>query len=144
MIRRSQPHELDELMALWLQSTTEAHPFISQEYWLESEELVRNSYIPQSQTWVCVRKGKITGFISVLEKRFIGALFVEKAFYGKGVATALMRQAKVRFPVLSLEVYEQNRRARAFYQKQGFITVDKSFNEETQSALLIMAWSADC
>ncbi len=74
----------------------------------------------------------------------MGALFVDKAFYGKGVAAALMRQAKIRFPVLSLEVYEQNRRARAFYQKQGFITIDKSFNEETQSALLIMAWSADC
>ncbi|MNP56669.1 putative acetyltransferase [compost metagenome] len=43
---------------------------------------------------------------------------------------------------LSLEVYEQNLRACAFYRKLGFSEVQRQFNQETQAHTLIMNWAA--
>ena len=45
-----------------------------------------------------------------------------------------------RFPVLSLEVYEQNLRACAFYQKLGFSPIKRTFPAETNAPAQIMQW----
>ncbi|MCA7011818.1 N-acetyltransferase [Dickeya dadantii] len=140
MIRPYRPQDLEPLVVLWLESTTLAHPFISPRYWLESEELVRGHYIPHSQTWIYEDAQGIGGFISVMDQRFIGALFVHHNLYGQGVGAALMQHIQHRFPMLSLEVYQQNCRACTFYRKQGFITVQESYQPETQANLLVMHW----
>lgn len=140
MIRPYRPQDLDALVALWRESTTLAHPFIPAHYWQESEELVRGHYIPHSQTWIYEHAQGIGGFISVMDQRFVGALFVHHSLYGQGVGAALMQHIQHRFPVLSLEVYQQNHRACAFYRKQGFRTVQESYQHETQSRLLVMHW----
>ncbi|WP_337264277.1 MULTISPECIES: N-acetyltransferase [unclassified Serratia (in: enterobacteria)] len=128
-------------MALWLASTTQAHPFIAAEYWQESAQLVRESYLPRATNWVYLCGGQIVGFISVLNERFIGALFVQQEFHGKGVGQALMTYVQQHHPWLSLEVYEQNLRACAFYRKQGFRQMQRLFNQETQAYTLIMNWA---
>lgn len=140
MIRPYRPQDIEPLLSLWLESTTRAHPFIDPEYWRESAALVSGRYLPQSQTWVCDMGGRLVGFISVLEQRFIGGLFVHHSRHGDGVGAALMAQAQSRFPLLSLEVYEKNHRACAFYRKQGFVVVERSFSADTQETILIMQW----
>lgn len=142
MIRAASPADLEPLMALWLESTTYAHPFIKTDYWQQSAPLVRESYLPRAKTWVYWLEGQIVGFISVLDERFIGALFVERRFHGKGVGAALMAYVQQRYCWLSLEVYEQNLRAYAFYRKLGFREMQRLFNQETQAHTLIMNWSA--
>ncbi|WP_374191086.1 N-acetyltransferase [Candidatus Symbiopectobacterium sp. 'North America'] len=114
---------------LWLESTTRSHPFINPTYWQESEPLVRELYIPNAETWVYEVEGAIVGFISVMEQRFVGALFVHHRWHSKGVGVAL-----------SLEVYEQNLRACAFYQKLGFSPVKRTFPAETNAPAQIMQW----
>ncbi|QTF06554.1 N-acetyltransferase [Brenneria izadpanahii] len=141
MIREYQAQDLEPLMSLWLESTTLAHPFIHAGYWRESAALVRDVYLPQSQTWVYEEQGRLAGFISVLEKRFVGALFVQQRDYGQGIGSALIRHVQQQFLLLNLEVYQQNARACGFYRKQGFVVVDESFNQETQATLLIMQWA---
>lgn len=140
MIRAYRADDLAQLMPLWLKSTTEAHPFIAPRYWRESAELVRERYIPHSQTWVYEVDGAIVGFISVMAQRFIGALFVRRAWHGKGVGAALMAHVQQRFTPLSLEVYEQNLRACAFYRKHGFVAVQRTFPAETNAPAQIMHW----
>lgn len=140
MIRPCRPADMPRLMALWLPSTIAAHPFVEESYWRESAVLVRDSYLPRAQSWAYCHAGVIVGFISVLDERFIGALFVEQAFHGHGVGQALMTHVQQRYPRLSLEVYEQNLRACAFYRKQGFQAAQRLFNEETQAYTLIMNW----
>lgn len=78
MIRAFRPQDLNPLMSLWLESTTLAHPFISADYWRESAALVRDIYLPRSQTWIYQDRERMAGFISVLESRFIGTLFVRR------------------------------------------------------------------
>ncbi|MBI6182725.1 MAG: N-acetyltransferase [Serratia proteamaculans] len=141
-IRPCQPVDLPRLMALWLPSTIAAHPFVKESYWLESATLVRENYLPRAHSWAYWHQGEIVGFISVLDQRFIGALFVDQAFHGRGVGQALMAHVQQRYPRLSLEVYQQNLRACAFYHKQGFQVTQRLLNEETQAYTLIMNWSA--
>ncbi|MCT4703304.1 N-acetyltransferase [Enterobacteriaceae bacterium H20N1] len=143
MIRRLLPGEMDALIALWLASTIDAHPFIAKSYWQESESIVRNVYIPQSRTWVYVEQEKIVGFISILDQRFIGALFVADTFSGKGIGSALIKHAQARFPELSLEVYQKNQRAVHFYHHQGFRIEESAWQEETRHPTWIMSWRAD-
>lgn len=143
MIRRLQPDEMDELIAVWLASTIQAHPFISENYWHESESIVRNVYIPQSATWVYPYQGKMVGFISVLDSLFIGALFVSEPFIGKGVGQALMEHAKALYPSLSLEVYQKNHRAVHFYHHQGFRIEESAWQTETHHPTWIMSWQAE-
>lgn len=140
MIRPAVKQDMPAIMALWLVSTTEAHPFISAQYWRESEAVVRDTYLPNALTWVAEDKGEIIGFISVLEQQFIGALFVDKLYHGKGVGQLLMMHVKVIFPQLMLEVYLENHRALRFYQREGFLTQDTQFNEDTQHKTAIMLW----
>ncbi|WP_192456598.1 N-acetyltransferase [Musicola keenii] len=140
MIRDFHPQDVEQLIPLWLESTTRAHPFINPRYWQESEELVRYRYLPHSQTWIYEDEQGIGGFISVMRQRFVGALFVHHRLYGTGVAATLMRYVQDRFDELSLEVYQQNHRACAFYRKLGYSVVQESYQGETQAQLLIMHW----
>ena len=146
MIRRLKPDEMDELIEIWLASTIQAHPFISESYWHESESIVRNVYIPQSATWVFIHQDehqeKMVGFISVLDPQFIGALFVSEAFIGKGIGQALMEHVKTHYSELSLEVYQKNHRAVHFYHHQGFRIEESAWQNETHHPTWIMSWQA--
>ncbi|WP_435955772.1 N-acetyltransferase [Dryocola sp. BD626] len=143
MIRPLLAGEMDVLIALWLASTIHAHPFIAETYWRESESIVRNVYIPQSQTWVYEEQGRVVGFISILDERFVGALFVDERYSGQGVGGALIGHVKARFPELSLEVYQKNQRAVHFYHKQGFRIEESAWQEETRHPTWIMGWRVD-
>lgn len=143
MIRRLLPGEMDTLIELWLESTIQAHPFIPATYWEESESIVRNVYIPQSLTWVYQEGDKMAGFISILDKRFIGALFVAERFSGKGIGSALIELAQLNFAELSLEVYQKNLRAVYFYHRHGFRIEESAWQEQTHHPTWIMSWLAD-
>ena len=143
MIRRLQPDEMDELIEIWLASTIQAHPFISENYWHESESIVRNVYIPQSETWVYQHQDKMVGFISVLDSLFIGALFVSEPFIGKGMGQSLMEHVKQIYPSLSLEVYQKNQRAVHFYHRQGFRIEESAWQNETRHPTWIMSWQEE-
>ncbi len=82
MIRAWNSEDLTPLLALWLESTTLAHPFIKASYWQESEALVRDAYLPSAKTWVVEQEGELQGFVSVMDEQFIGALFVRPQAFG--------------------------------------------------------------
>lgn len=143
MIRLVLPGEMDALIELWLESTIQAHPFIAENYWRESESIVRNVYMPQSRTWVYISDEKIVGFISILDERFIGALFVAEPFSGKGIGGKLIEYVKKGFPELSLEVYQKNQRAVHFYHRHGFRIEESAWQEETRHPTWIMSWGVN-
>jgi putative acetyltransferase len=141
MIRHSSPADTPAIMLLWLKSTLAAHPFIEESYWYESAAMVREEFLPKAVTWVsCDAAGEIEGFISVLNKQFIGALFIKETLYGQGVAQRLMQQAKESFPLLLLEVYQQNHRAVAFYRKEGFLVVNETVHPGTSLPTWVLRW----
>ncbi len=142
MIRHPRPHERDAILELWLRSTTVAHPFIPAWYWRESLDMVRNVYLPNADTWVHTHSGLIDGFASVLESRFLGALFVDPGRFHRGVGSALMHHIQQDYPLLSLEVYQKNRRAVFFYHDHGFRIQEGAWQEDTGHPTWIMSWRA--
>lgn len=142
LIRESTHRDRDELMLLWLRSTIAAHPFIDESYWYESAEMVRETFLPQATTWVACepQSRKISGFISVIEPQFIGALFVDRAAHGHGVAQQLMATAKSAYLRLMLEVYQENHRAVAFYRKEGFSSTADTHHPGTGLPTWVMGW----
>lgn len=141
MIRRSVPADTEAIMHLWLRSTVAAHPFIEASYWYESLPMVRETFLPQAHTWVSTGEdGGINGFIGVLNQQFIGALFVDERVYGKGIAQQLMDVVKKHYPLLLLEVYQQNHRAVAFYRKEDFLVVNDTVHPGTGLPTWVLRW----
>jgi putative acetyltransferase len=143
MIRPLVPQaDISPLLTLWLESTTLAHPFIPASYWHESLPAVRDDYLPHARSWVW-DDDALRGFVSVMNERFVGALFVAPECARQGIGGALLRHAQSRYPRLSLEVYQQNTRAVAFYQAQGFRVVESAWQRDTRHHTWIMQWQAD-
>ncbi|QFH47887.1 N-acetyltransferase [Leclercia adecarboxylata] len=143
MIRKWLNDDVEPLLALWLESTAVAHPFIDAQYWQESEPVVREVYLPSAETWVWEEKGQLRGFISVMQSAYVGALFVDPAYAGQGIGHALIHHVQQRYPSLSLEVYQKNSRAVNFYHAQGFRIEDSAWQEDTQHPTWLMSWQAD-
>jgi len=105
--------------------------------------VVRDVYLPAAQTWVWEEEGELKGFVSVIDDRFLGALFVAPSFIGRGIGHALLNHVQQRYPYLSLEVYQKNARAVNFYHSQGFRIEDSAWQDDTQHPTWIMSWQAD-
>ncbi|WP_300001243.1 N-acetyltransferase [uncultured Cedecea sp.] len=140
MILPFKPHQLDALMSLWLDSTISGHPFIDPGYWHDSCSVVRDVYIPHSETWVYMQEDKLIGFISIIEQQFIGALFVDSSYTGNGIGGQLLKHAQSRYSALSLEVYQKNQQAVHFYHHLGFRIEEAAWQSETQHPTWIMCW----
>ena len=143
MIRKWNTNLFDSLLELWLESTTYAHPFIAEQYWQESLPIVRDTYLPAADTWVWEDAGQLQGFVSVIQGRFVGALFVAPECLHLGIGTALLDAVKQHYTDLSLEVYQKNCRAVNFYHAQGFRIEDSAWQDETRHPTWIMRWQAD-
>lgn len=141
MIRLAQPADHEAILVLWLRSSLISHSFIAQSYWIESLQMVREDFLPKARTWVaCDEEGHISGFIGVLNQQFVGALFVAENRYGDGTAQRLMAAAKAEYPVLLLEVYQQNHRAMAFYRKENFEITAETRHPGTDLPTWILRW----
>ncbi|EOC7011384.1 N-acetyltransferase [Escherichia coli UTI89] len=140
MIREAQRSELPALLELWLESTTWGHPFIKSSYWRDCIPLVRDAYLANAQNWVWEEDGKLLGFVSIMEGRFLAAMFVAPKAVKRGIGKALMQYVQQRHPHLMLEVYQKNQPAIDFYHAQGFHIVDCAWQDETQLPTWIMSW----
>jgi len=119
MIREAQRSELPAILELWLESTTWGHPFIKANYWRDCIPLVRmpifpdpvlrvgkigiphqrNAYLANAQNWVWEEDGKLLGFVSIMEGRFLAAMFVAPKAVRRGIGKALMQYVQQRHPI---------------------------------------------
>lgn len=94
---------------------------------------------PSWHTLVCLEDGQIIGTSSFCESRFdvfegygeIISIYLLPEYVGKGCGRQLMERAlselrKQGYTKAFLWVLEENHRARAFYEKIGFVLSDKS------------------
>ncbi len=136
-----QKSEIERVSKLWLASTKQAHPFISATYWDENLNTVQNMLKHQAKTYLYVDKHQIKGFISLLDKDNIGALFVKPIFQSQKIGSKLLRYVLRNKTSASLKVYTNNETAIKFYRHHGFKIIQESKDLSTQAHELIMAWS---
>lgn len=85
-----------------------------------------------NEVWLVEADGGPAAYIA-FRPGFIEHLFVHPDRQGAGLGPQLLAKAKAAFSELSLWTFQQNLRARAFYEKHGFATVvetDGIDNEE--------------
>ncbi len=141
MITRYQAKDAEALTQLWLESTCAAHPFIPREYWENHMDEIQNKYLPHSHTIVWKEKEEPLGFLSIMGKNWIGALFVSPKAQNRGIGSALLEYCKQKGEPLSLAVYCQNERAVSFYHKHSFKIFEKVVGEAPGQWEYHMQWT---
>ncbi len=135
MIRKHKEQDLEQIIDVWYQSSSLAHPFLSPSFVEKVKSDMTNIYIPGSETWVYEIDNTIVGFISMLDNE-IGGLFVLPNNLSKGIGTKLVDFIKKEHLDLEVEVFEKNIIGRAFYDKYGFQRIKKFKHKESGNEVL--------
>ena len=102
---------------------------------------LRDREFARSAIWVAEADQRIVGFIA-REAEWVHQLHVLPEFQGMGIGSQLLAKAKAENPSgLRLYTYQENHRARAFYEGRGFTNVE--FNDvgrEEQRPDVLMEW----
>ena len=131
MIRSIENKDIDKIMNIWLWSTIKAHDFIQKEYWEKNYNIVKDIYIPMAETFVFEDEECIKGFISIINNKFIGALFVDIDFQNSGIGKKLINHVTDRYKNLNLAVYKENKKSVDFYINRGFKITKEQINEDS-------------
>lgn len=137
MIRKYKEVEIPRLLEIWENAALIAHPFLSDEFHQMVKGAMKDMYLPNSDTWVYEESGSIIGFISMM-KNEIGGLFVDPNQQSKGIGTALVNHISQFHDTLEVEVFEENKIGKPFYEKYGFKMKKKYLMEETNQNVLRM------
>lgn len=138
MLRELQQQDMPDIMRIWLEANTDAHPFVPAAYWEQQLPFVQEA-LPQARVMLYEEEG-VKGFIGLQPGGYIAGLFVQAQSRGQGVGGALLDWAKQAFDELTLDVYKENTHAIRFYQRNGFVLVDEHVDEQTGQTEWLMRW----
>lgn len=125
-------------MQLWLESNLEAHHFISKDYWLSNYDMVQNM-LQEAEIYIWEEEGKILGFAGMTDE-FLSGIFVDKNHRSIGIGRQLLAHIKRNYPVITLGVYRENRRAVNFYFREGFSVISGDTEPSTGAYEFTMRW----
>jgi putative acetyltransferase len=141
MIKPLEKSKIKEVMDVWLSTNIAAHNCIPREYWVKNYDVVKNEYLPNSNTFIYEEDNAIKAFVSVIDDSFIGALFVLEDYQGQGIGKKLLSYCQSLYPGLELGVYKDNINAVNFYKHCGFEIVSEQSNEDSGFMEYIMKWT---
>jgi GNAT superfamily N-acetyltransferase len=134
VFRRADSTDAAGVADLWLRSFTAALPTVRRAH---SDDEVRAWFrdvvVPNHETWLAVADGAPVGLL-VLDGGELEQLYLDPSWRGRGVGNRLVELAKRRRPDgLGLWTFQVNGPARRFYERHGFVAVDRTdglHNEE--------------
>jgi putative acetyltransferase len=130
-------------LALWLRTWQKTYPTIDfaerLDWWTRQW---REHLVPSAAITVAEAREEIVGFVTVDPRtHYLDQLVVAPEFWGIGVATKLIAQAKRHSPAgLNLDVNTDNARAIAFYEKEDFVITGNGFNAFSGRPVHHMSW----
>lgn len=141
MIRKYKDEDLEIIMKIWLEENINTHNFISSQYWKSNYEYVKE-LLPNAEIWVYTINNNIVGFIG-LNENYIEGIFVNINYHNKGIGTELLRKVMEQNRELNLRVYEKNKVAINFYNKNLFKVIEKDVDGSTGEYEYLMKWKLD-
>lgn len=141
MIRKSIAADYHLLSEIWLRASIKAHSFVPDEFWESKVYIMRDEYLPASETWVIENGGSLAGFFSLVNEA-LAALFIAPEWQGNGYGSRLMEKAKKLRTRLELSVYSANSGAIDFYKFHGFKIIGERQDVHTSCAESVMEWKA--
>ncbi len=100
----------------------------------EDHAFFRDIVFDRCEVWGARQATKLLGIVA-FRQGWVDHLYVVPGNQGCGVGTALLNVAKMRYPQLQLWTFQGNAKARAFYERRGFVAAeetDGSRNEERE------------
>jgi ribosomal protein S18 acetylase RimI-like enzyme len=134
MLRRATADDGPEIAALFRRSFGTL-TFLPTLHTPEEDRAHFGRIVAEQEVWVSEDDGRILGFASLTDDELTN-LYVEPDAHGRGVGTALLDRAKEQRPAgFRFWVFQQNERARRFYERHGAVAIrftEGSDNEERQ------------
>ena len=130
MIRPYRDTDLSQLLEVWYSASLVGHPFLDRTFFEQERQRIREVYLPEAETWIFEQDDVVVGFIALIGNE-VGGLFVDPNYHSQGIGRVLMDHARSMRPILELNVFEDNRVGRAFYERYGFQQVDEHMNVKT-------------
>jgi putative acetyltransferase len=132
----------EPVLALWLRTWQQTYPdidFAARLAWWRDHW---RGLLPAATVVVAEAKEHTIGFVTVdPHTLYLDQIVVAPEYWGKGLATALIAEAKRVSPRgLDLDVNTDNARAIAFYQKQGFVITGQGTNARSRRPVHHMRW----
>jgi len=140
MIRKYQNSDLENIMDIWYDAQTIAHPFLKKDFVDKVKVMMMDMFIPNSKTWVYEKGDTLVGFIAMMDNE-IGGLFICPDAQSKGIGTSLLKYMNNYYKTLEVEVFDENKIGKPFYLKQGFKPITEYVHKETQQKVLRMHYS---
>jgi ribosomal protein S18 acetylase RimI-like enzyme len=126
VIRPYQPADESAVVGVWHRSGRAAYAFLStwQAFTLEqAHHVFRNVIGPKCELWVGTLDNRVVAYLA-LQNSFIDRLYIDPPEQRKGWGIRLIGHAKRLRPTgLELYTHQQNRAARALYEREGFVAV---------------------
>lgn len=139
MIRKFEHSDTEAIIQTWYEASMLAHPFLDSKFIEQEKQNIRHEYLPNTDTWVYEFENSVVAFIAMIGNE-IAAVFAKPEFHGKGIGRQLMDFVAEHNEVLEVEVFENNKVGRAFYEKYGFAELKRHVHEETGFNLLRMKY----
>ncbi|MEV4126187.1 GNAT family N-acetyltransferase [Nocardia sp. NPDC049707] len=137
-IRPYRPADEDVVVDLWARASRIAHPFVPGEGGGERERKMREIYLVQADNWVAEdANGRVVALLGMLGSE-IGGLFVHPDAQGAGIGRVLVEFAAARHDSVTLDVYENNHKARGFYTTMGFAEEGRHPDEDSGHMLITL------
>lgn len=128
LIRRAKVDDQADMLRIWLAASRVGHAFLGEDVLQAQREKVRDVYFDLADHWLAWDEVP-QGFIALLDNH-IGGLFVDPLVHRGGIGRQLIEHAAKRLGTLTVDVYEQNRSAVAFYTHCGFDLVSRKARDE--------------
>lgn len=119
------PTEWPSLVRIWRSAVEATHTFLTAEDVEFYAARMASDYLPAVELTVADVDGTPAGF-SGIAGNSLEMLFVDDAYRGRGIGSALLGRALAEHPDLILDVNEQNPQAVGFYERHGFVTSSRS------------------
>jgi len=125
-VSRAKRDDLPRVLDVWEASVRATHHFITEEDIQYFKVVIRDCYLSMVDLYCALGGcGALKGFIGVADGN-IEMLFVDPAYFGKGVGSSLLSHAVSVLGADRVDVNEQNERALGFYERHGFVVTGRS------------------
>lgn len=132
VIRRAVPPDAAVISNIHIESRAEAMPWLPV---IHSPEAVREYFeetvLPNQIVYVACLSGTVVGFVAVMGD-WINHLYIAPAFWRNGFGVRLVTVARQDKEQIQLWTFQENLKARAFYQRLGFKEAEFTNGEKNE------------
>jgi GNAT superfamily N-acetyltransferase len=146
ILRRALLGDMPALARIHYETVRTSLPFVPEVHPLhEVEAYFAGPFFAKAEFWLAEDEaGAALGYIG-FRPDFIEHLFILPGAQGRGLGVTLLEKAKHGATTLSLWTFQQNHRARRFYERHGFKVVVETDGQDNEEKLpdVLYRWVTD-